>query len=179
MADDRHVLRPVAGPEGCEVFAEDHVQHPVQAVLHPPVRSHDTGEAQSTERDRTQIIACLVLDLSVSLDLGFDPPDHGEHTGDPGVTSRYAVVLAPYRGDHSPIKSARLIVNDPESGALGIAVELEGRTDYILSSLDDRARRYGPITMAGRFGFASVGADGKLQRAYLLNGTSSATAPRR
>src|SRR4249920_2686107 len=78
MADDRHVLWPVAGPEACEVFAEDHVQHPVQAVLHPPVRSHDTGEAQSTERDRTQIIACLVLDLSVSLDLGFDPPDHGE-----------------------------------------------------------------------------------------------------
>jgi hypothetical protein len=35
MADD-HVLRRIAGPESCQVFAEDDVQHPVQAVLHPP-----------------------------------------------------------------------------------------------------------------------------------------------
>src|SRR5271169_3322116 len=63
VADDCHVLRPVTGPEPCEVFAKDHVQHPVQAVLHPPVRPHDPREGQSTESERTQIITCLVLDL--------------------------------------------------------------------------------------------------------------------
>ena len=42
------------------------------------MRPHGTGEGQRTESDRTQIITCLVLDLSVSLDLGFDPPDHGQ-----------------------------------------------------------------------------------------------------
>jgi hypothetical protein len=78
VADDRHVLRTVAGPEACEVLAEDHVQHPVQAVLHAPLRPHGTRECQSTQSERAQIITCLLLDLSVSLDLGFDPSDHGQ-----------------------------------------------------------------------------------------------------
>ena len=78
MADDGHVLRSIAGPEACQVFAEDHVQHPVQAVFHPPMRPHNAREAQSTEGERTQIIAGFVFDLAVSLDLGFDPADHGQ-----------------------------------------------------------------------------------------------------
>src|SRR6476620_2839262 len=49
MADDGHVLRPVASPESGKVFAEDHVQHPVQSVLHPPMGAHDACEAQGTE----------------------------------------------------------------------------------------------------------------------------------
>src|SRR6185437_15720413 len=66
------------GPEAREVLAEDHIQHPVQVVLHAPVRPYDTRECQSTESDRTQIIACFVFDLSVSLDLGLNPSDHGQ-----------------------------------------------------------------------------------------------------
>ena len=42
------------------------------------MRAHDACEAQSTEGERTQIIAGFVFDLAVSLDLGFDPPDHGQ-----------------------------------------------------------------------------------------------------
>ena len=49
MADDRYVLRPIAGPEACLVSAEDHV--------HPPLRPHGTRECQGTESDRAQIIA--------------------------------------------------------------------------------------------------------------------------
>jgi hypothetical protein len=69
MADDGHVLRPVAGPEACQSFAEDHVQHPVQPVLHSPMRAHGASEGQSTEGERTQIIAGFAFDLAVSLDL--------------------------------------------------------------------------------------------------------------
>jgi hypothetical protein len=69
------------------------------------------------------------------------------------------------------VRAARLLVDDPESGAMAVAVELEGRTDYILSAPDDRTRRYGPITMSGRFGFVSVDDHGKCVRAYLLDGT--------
>ena len=54
---------------------------------------------------------------------------------------------------------------------MALAVELPGRTDYIISSLDDGPRTYGPVRMAGRFGMASVDADGNLLRAYLLDGT--------
>jgi hypothetical protein len=50
VADDCHILRPIAEPEAREVFAEDYVQPPVQAILDAPVRPHDTGEGQCTER---------------------------------------------------------------------------------------------------------------------------------
>jgi hypothetical protein len=69
MADDSHVLGSIAGPEAREIVAEDHVQHPVQAVFHPPVSAHGAGEAQSAEGERTQIIAGFAFDLAVSLDL--------------------------------------------------------------------------------------------------------------
>jgi hypothetical protein len=42
-----------------------------------PQCARDTGEGQSTESDRT-IVACFLFDLSVSLALSFDPPDHGQ-----------------------------------------------------------------------------------------------------
>lgn len=69
MADDSHVLGSIAGPEAREIVAEDHVQHPVQPVLHSPMRAHGASEGQSTEGERTQIIAGFAFDLAVSLDL--------------------------------------------------------------------------------------------------------------
>jgi hypothetical protein len=42
------------------------------------MRPHGASEAQSAEGERTQVIAGFVFDLAVSLDLGFDPADHGQ-----------------------------------------------------------------------------------------------------
>jgi hypothetical protein len=86
MADDGHVLPPIAGPEARQVFSEDHVQHPVQPVLHPPMRPHDASEAQRAEGERAQIIVGFVFGLAVSLDRGFDPPimARSGNTGSPG-----------------------------------------------------------------------------------------------
>ena len=94
-----------------------------------------------------------------------------ERNAEQNAHSQYAVVLSPYQGESSPVRSARLIVNDPRSGAMAAAVELADRTDYIISARDEQPRQYGPMSMSGHFGFASVGPDGKLLQAYLLDGT--------
>ena len=102
-----------------------------------------------------------------------------ERRDEVGVASHYAAVMSPHTGEASPILSARLIVDDPDSGDMAVAVEREGCTDYILSSPRGAARQYGPIVMAGRFGFASVDSKGRLLRAYLLNGTELRCGERR
>jgi hypothetical protein len=84
------------------------------------------------------------------------------------LQSSYAAVMVPHRGD-SPVKAARLL--DLGGGALVVVVELGDRTDYVLSCLDDQLHQYGPVTMAGRFGFVSLSPDGKVVQAYLLEGT--------
>ena len=53
---------------------------------------------------------------------------------------------------------------------MAIAVELEGRTDYIISALDQKKRAYGPVTMSGSFGFVSTDSQGKVNQTYLLDG---------
>ncbi|MDE2888122.1 MAG: heparinase II/III family protein [Gemmatimonadota bacterium] len=94
-------------------------------------------------------------------------------SGDEGtpLSSRYVALIAPYVSGSSPVVSARLIEDDPESGAVAIEVQLAGRTDYFISSMDHEQRQYGPVRLAGRFGFASVDEQGRAVRAYLLNGT--------
>ncbi|MCE5249354.1 heparinase II/III-family protein [bacterium] len=94
-----------------------------------------------------------------------------ERTARKDAESAYAVVLAPYTGGVSPVRSAHLVAEDPVSGAMAVAVELEGRTDYIISSPDDEQRSYGPVTMAGRFGFVSLDSGGTMMQGYLLDGT--------
>ncbi|MDE3256877.1 MAG: heparinase II/III family protein [Gemmatimonadota bacterium] len=91
--------------------------------------------------------------------------------GQMSISSQFAALIAPYISGNSPAVSARLIENDPESGAVAIEVQLAGRTDYIISTMDQERRRYGPVSLAGRFGFASVDGQGRAVRAYLLNGT--------
>ncbi|MDP2983926.1 MAG: heparinase II/III family protein [Candidatus Latescibacter sp.] len=87
------------------------------------------------------------------------------------LVSRFATVTVPYQGGASPIKAARLLIDDPDTGALAVAVELEGRTDYIISALDQKKREYGPVTMTGSFGFVSTDSQGKVIQMYLLDGT--------
>ncbi len=88
------------------------------------------------------------------------------------LASRYAAVMSPYPGERSPVQSAQLTLDDPVSGAMAITVERDGGTDTILSSPDGETRAAGPVSMQGRLGFVSTGSDGKVERAYLLDGTA-------
>jgi hypothetical protein len=92
-----------------------------------------------------------------------------ERTGE-DLDSLFATVIAPWRGEASPIRSVREVRPD-DSGAVAVVVETDGRTDWIISALDDELRSYGPIEMAGRFGVASLGDDGSIAGLYLHEGT--------
>ncbi len=94
-----------------------------------------------------------------------------ERTDSGKVNSRYVTVTVPYPAGDSPVKSARLLADDPATGFLAVAVELEDRTDYIVSALDQKRRSYGPVALAGSFGFVSTDGRGKVTRSFLLDGT--------
>ena len=64
-----------------------------------------------------------------------------------------------------------MLVPEPDRGAVGVAVELLDRMDYVLSAPDGTRRRYGPVTLAGRFAYVSIAPDGRILKAYLLAGT--------
>ena len=88
------------------------------------------------------------------------------------VTSDYVAIMAPYDSENeSPILSARLLEVEDSGGALVVEVKLADRTDYIISALDGEQREYGPVTMAGQFGFVSLGPGETILQAYLLDGT--------
>lgn len=87
------------------------------------------------------------------------------------VASQYAAIIAPYEGETSPIVATHLLVDDVDNGVMGIAVERQGCTDYILSSLEGKECQCGPLRLVGRFAFASVDAQGQMLRSYLLDGT--------
>ncbi|MBT5873002.1 MAG: hypothetical protein HOH43_06250, partial [Candidatus Latescibacteria bacterium] len=84
--------------------------------------------------------------------------------------SDFVSVMAPYPGVKCPVQRAELMCVDEKSGALMIKVELEDRTDYLVSAPDYADRTYGEIQMTGRFGFISTGKDGTPLSAYLLDG---------
>ena len=86
------------------------------------------------------------------------------------MNTRYAAVIAPYT-DKSPIQSAHLILDDPDTRAIAIAVKRDGCTDYILSAPEGATHDLGPVSITGQFAFASIDNQGILQRAYLLCGT--------
>jgi len=88
-----------------------------------------------------------------------------------GLATQYAAVIAPYNTGASPVVSARLIESDLDSGVLAVEVKLAGRTDYILSTLDQQQRSFGSVTAAGQFAFVSVDDDDRAVQGYLLNGT--------
>ena len=86
------------------------------------------------------------------------------------ANTRYAAVIAPYT-DKSPIQSAHLILDDPDTRAIAVAVKRDGRTDYILSAPEGTTHNLGPVSITGQFAYASIDNQGILQRAYLLCGT--------
>ena len=88
--------------------------------------------------------------------------------GNADLASRYAAVVAPYKSGGSPVVGARLLEDDPDSGVLAAEVKLAGRTDYIISTLDQIERKVGPVTVAGQFAFVSVDDRGAALQGYLL-----------
>ncbi|NOZ20397.1 MAG: hypothetical protein GXP25_04830 [Planctomycetes bacterium] len=96
----------------------------------------------------------------------------GERKGNP-ATSLYACVMEPFAGDASAIRSVTRLAPDPDDpGAVGLKIEMEGRTDYVLSCPDDKTRTFGPVSVAARFAVVSMGDEGKLRFAYFIDGTS-------
>ena len=87
------------------------------------------------------------------------------------AVSRFAVIAVPYAIGKSPVKSARLVLDDPSTGTMAIAVELDGRTDYIISAPDGARHTCGPVTIRGSFGVVSTDAGGKATQMYLADGT--------
>jgi hypothetical protein len=95
-----------------------------------------------------------------------------ERSGTDTLRSVFTAVLAPFTSDAPAIRGIRRIAADPPGeGAVGVAVELADRVEYILCSPDDQPRTFGPVRLTGRFGFAAVDKTGQLRRAYLLEGT--------
>jgi len=86
-----------------------------------------------------------------------------------GLESTFTAVLAPWAGERSPIVSVREV--RPDAAAVAVVIELHDRTDWVVSALDDAPRNYGPVEMAGRFGFVSLDTEGEVRAAYLLEGT--------
>lgn len=86
------------------------------------------------------------------------------------ANTRYAAVIAPYT-DKSPIQSAHLILDDPDTCAMAVAVKREDCTDYILSAPEGTTHDLGPVSITGQFAYASIDNQGNLQQAYLLCGT--------
>jgi hypothetical protein len=87
------------------------------------------------------------------------------------LDSLFATVIAPWQGTAAPIHSVREVRPD-DSGAVAMVVEMDDRTDWIISALDDEPRSYGPVQMTGRFGFISLREDGSVRALYLHEGTS-------
>ena len=95
-----------------------------------------------------------------------------ERRGAATLASRYAAVLCPYQGETPPLGAMRLLTASPASDqVLAVAVQRDGCTDYVISALDDQPHSFGPVRLQGRFGFATLDAQGRLLRALLLEGT--------
>ena len=91
---------------------------------------------------------------------------------DETAATQYAAVIVPYQAAASPVVAARLLANGRASGAIAVEVKFAQRTDYIISTMDQQQRQYGPVSVAGQFAFVSVGPDGRAFQGYLLDGTS-------
>ena len=93
-----------------------------------------------------------------------------ERSDDRQLTSQYAAVISPFV-DRSPVQCSRLLVDDPDTGAMAVAVRRQGCTDFIISAPEGGVHHIGPLSVTGRFAFASVDNVGRVLRAYLLRGT--------
>lgn len=88
------------------------------------------------------------------------------------AVSRFVTVTVPFTGLKSPVKSARLLpTSDSNDGGMAVEVKFaDGRTDYVVSSRDGVRQNYGPVSMAGSFGYVSLDASGRVGNAFLADG---------
>ena len=95
-----------------------------------------------------------------------------ERRGSPDARSVFVAILEPYQEGRSPIQKIELLSAEPASpGVVAVAVHRAEAVDYVISALDDSPRSYGPVRLAGRFGFATIDSTGGLEKALLLEGT--------
>lgn len=87
-----------------------------------------------------------------------------------GAATEYAAVIAAYESAPSPVVAAHRLAAE-SGGAMAVEVQLDGRTDYIISAQDHHERQFGPVRVAGRFAFVSVDDQGRALEGYLLGGT--------
>ncbi|OGG52298.1 MAG: hypothetical protein A3F84_23350 [Candidatus Handelsmanbacteria bacterium RIFCSPLOWO2_12_FULL_64_10] len=87
------------------------------------------------------------------------------------LSSAFASLFVPHTGDLF-IRSVRLLKATPGDGTVALAVEREGETDVVISSLDSSVLREveGDIAFRGRFGVLTLDAQGKPLRATLVGG---------
>ena len=103
-----------------------------------------------------------------------------ERSGQSELRSVYAAVLEPYQGPQGPIRKVELISPNPASDrTVALAVYRDDAVDYVISSLDDQPRAYGPLRVAGRFALATLDLSGRLQRGFLLEGKELTCAHQR
>ena len=76
VPDERHVVRPIFGPQADEIIVEDDVEHPVELVLDAPMGTDGVREGFGAELGRGQIIAAFLLYFPMTLDDGLDHADH-------------------------------------------------------------------------------------------------------
>jgi hypothetical protein len=87
------------------------------------------------------------------------------------LSSVFVSLFVPHTGDLF-VRSVRLLKIAPGDGTVALAVEREGETDVVVSSLDPAAlcEVEGGISFRGRFGVMTLGADGRPVRATLFGG---------
>ena len=69
------VLGGVAGAGAALVFAEDHVEHPVELVFDAPVAAHGAGEPGRIQTQAAQVVATFDAGAPVGFTHGFDHSD--------------------------------------------------------------------------------------------------------
>ncbi len=92
---------------------------------------------------------------------------------DPEGYSDFVTLLVPYKKKRGTTPVTEINTLLYEKGPGNIALEIvhnEGR-NYVFSFEDSKERSFGPLTAAGRFGYAMFDTSGKLTGAYLLEGT--------
>ncbi len=105
---------------------------------------------------------------------GRNPPELNyliaRRTGE-DLSSTFVSLFVPHTGDLF-VKSVRLLKATPEDGTVALAVEREGETDVVISSLDGAVRREveGGIVFQGRFGILTLDVQGQPLRATLFGG---------
>src|SRR5215218_11171284 len=131
-----------SGAQAVEVFMEDHVEHPVQAVLDVPVAADGAGEQARVDRRGAEIVASFAAPLAAALDLGL-------HHGDGGETweARFARE-APVAGQEGDVV-ADGVTAQLDAARVGVGGLVAVEPDCVLEEALDLAMQVRPVLLDG------------------------------